>query len=409
MTIKHHDLSLIRLAVFILPLLLAWGNIYAQEGGDGGGGHSGGAQALSLVGGSAGSGGGSGGGTVTPDLFTGTLSHAIPIEVPPGRNGVQPQLALTYRSNNGNGVIGVGWELEVGAVERSIKFGLDYNGDDYVLRMAGSSVDLVRTSGTAPDDGEFRPKIEGSFHRIKKIGSSWEVTDKAGKRYLFGQTADSRQDGPPGVFRWSLDQVIDPDGNEMRFTYLPKAQGQLYLDRIDYTYPGPLQYVKLYWESRPDTSVMYTTNFKVVTAYRLKTIEVAAAGVPQRIYTLAYTISGSTGRSLIAGVQQYDKNASVDPATGAVTGGSTLPATTFLWYDAASILNTVLNISDWYGLTQSQWATTTHRIIAGDFNGDGKTDLLLQADSIDAGTFLLLADGAGGFQAAQNISNSYGL
>lgn len=84
------------------------------------------------------SGGGSGG-TVMPDLFTGTMSYSIPIEVPPGRKGMDPGLALTYRSSNGNGVVGMGWEMEVGAIERSTKCGVNYGSDDYVFRMAGAA------------------------------------------------------------------------------------------------------------------------------------------------------------------------------------------------------------------------------------------------------------------------------
>jgi hypothetical protein len=104
-------------------------------------------------------GGGSSNGTVLPDLFTGSMGYSVPIEVPPGRHGMDPGLALTYNSRNGNGWVGVGWELEVGAIERNTRFGVDYNGDEFVLRLAGSAVDLVRISGVAPNDGEFRAKI----------------------------------------------------------------------------------------------------------------------------------------------------------------------------------------------------------------------------------------------------------
>ncbi|WP_041245297.1 SpvB/TcaC N-terminal domain-containing protein [Geotalea uraniireducens] len=60
-----------------------------------------------------------------PDLFTGTMNYAIPIKAPPGRNGMSPNIALTYRSSNGNGPIGMGWEIEMGAIQRSTRGGVD--------------------------------------------------------------------------------------------------------------------------------------------------------------------------------------------------------------------------------------------------------------------------------------------
>jgi RHS repeat-associated protein len=373
------------LTVLFLQLLGSSG--YAETSSD----SSSGIKTISL----SGDAGGSGSGTVLPDLFTGTMSHSIPIEVPPGRHSMDPGLGLTYQSSNGNGWVGVGWGLEVGAIQRSVRFGLDYNGDDYQLRLAGATVDLINIGNDALGNRQYSAKIEGVFNRIKKLAASnsWEVTDKTGKRYLFGQTSAapyySRQDNPnkaSEIFKWSLDQVIDPDGNYINLSYF-KNQGQIYLDRIDYTsccYPNttltPTNYVKFYIDNiRTDVSDMYTINFKVRTAYRLKAIGVYANGRLVRAYKLTYTASASTSRSLLSSVQQFGKDANVDTVYGSSTYGnitnesmaSKLPAITLTWaeppqsFAADRFLGTRTDASS---KPSTQWLA--------DVNGDGKADFI---------------------------------
>ncbi len=63
----------------------------------------------------------SGAANIMPDLFSGALTTSLPIEVPRGRSGLQPTLSLQYRSTAENGILGVGWDLEIGAIERSTK------------------------------------------------------------------------------------------------------------------------------------------------------------------------------------------------------------------------------------------------------------------------------------------------
>ncbi len=266
---------------------------------------------------------GKAGGTVIPDLFTGTLSYSVPISVPAGRHGTDPGLALSYQSDYGNGWVGVGWELEVGSIERSIKSGVSYTAESYVLRTPGSTIDLVNIDNNA--NIEFRAQIEGAFLNIIKVTAadnriSWQVTDTDGVRYLYGETTASRQDDPANadhIFKWCMDKVIDTNGNFLDISYdknVPNGtgtyQGQIYLKEIDYTGHmntsglvdiQPSNYVHFYLETqaRSDAPTMYTTNFGVTTAYRLKLIDIFSNNSRQRVYQIGYQYSATTGRSLL--------------------------------------------------------------------------------------------------------------
>ncbi len=45
----------------------------------------------------------------------GQASYQIPIDLPPGRNGIRPKVSLSYNSQSGNGIAGVGWSLNAGS------------------------------------------------------------------------------------------------------------------------------------------------------------------------------------------------------------------------------------------------------------------------------------------------------
>src|SRR3954452_12517172 len=60
----------------------------------------------------------------SPDLFTGTGNFTVPIALPPGRNGFQPHLSLSYSTGNGNGLFGLGWQIGIPNVTRKTSKGI---------------------------------------------------------------------------------------------------------------------------------------------------------------------------------------------------------------------------------------------------------------------------------------------
>src|SRR5215831_1813243 len=55
---------------------------------------------------------------------TGDAKLSYPIEVPPGRNGHQPSLAIGYDSSRGNGWLGTGWGLDIPSIEIDTRWGV---------------------------------------------------------------------------------------------------------------------------------------------------------------------------------------------------------------------------------------------------------------------------------------------
>src|SRR5574341_2561475 len=88
----------------------------------------------------------------SPDLHTGTGNFTVPIALPPGRNGFQPQLQLVYSTGNGNGPFGLGWSLSMPGVSRKTSKGVpryDEARDTFIL---SGSEDLVQVE--PPQQGQ---------------------------------------------------------------------------------------------------------------------------------------------------------------------------------------------------------------------------------------------------------------
>src|SRR5687767_13318857 len=130
----------------------------------------------------------------SPDLHTGTGNFTVPLALPPGRNGFQPQLSLTYSTGSGNGLFGLGWSLGVPGVSRKTSAGIPQYRDgatdpeDRDTFILSGTEDLVRVTSDLPGADLYRPRIEGLFARIyhHTTQNYWEVRSKDGLVSFYG-------------------------------------------------------------------------------------------------------------------------------------------------------------------------------------------------------------------------------
>jgi hypothetical protein len=284
-----------------------------------------------------------------PDLFTGTGNFSVPIALPPGRNGLQPQLTLTYSTGNGNGPFGLGWSLSVPGVSRKTSHGIPrYNehatADDSkrdVFLLSGSE-DLVKVSGSYPGRVRYRPRTEGLFARIEHVrdetGNYWEVRTKDGLISRYGTkrsaditrtwsdpsvTRDPSSDNPDRIFSWKLTETRDPFGNAIVYDYLRDAGEQdahrwdqpllkriRYVDYGDPANPAFLVHVDFDYEPRPDSFSDYRPGFETRTTLRCHTITITTYTMDRvahkvREYRFIYEQDPHNGVSLLSQIEVF--------------------------------------------------------------------------------------------------------
>ena len=308
---------------------------------------------------------------------SGAFTYTIPIAVPPGTAGIEPKLSLSYNSQGGNGLLGMGWSLAgLSVIHRCPKTmvqdgvigGVNYNAND---RYCLDGQRLVAVSGTyGADATEYRTESE-SYSRIVSYGSQgsgpawWKVWTKSGQIIEYGNTTDSRIEaqGKSEVMLWALNQLADTVGNTLTVSYIEdNPNGQFYPDRIDYTGnssagKSPQNSVRFVYETRPDITPLYQAGSLMRNTLRLKNVQMYVGdSTLTRDYRLAYEQNVASQRSRLTSI------------TECAGDGSCLPETNLNW---ANIAN---------GFDTQTWATSnvwsgSGRNWQGDFNGDGKTDI----------------------------------
>ena len=326
------------------------------------------------------------------DLFTGAMATSVPIELPPGTNGMQPTLAFTYNSSTAFTWLGRGWDLSLPEIQRrTTRFGVPAYNDD---PLTGDLFSL--------GDDRLVRDASGSYHKMREdfsvvtrvpvtgVVDHWRVETKDGRTEWYGSTPDSRIVNPAinRTFRWLLARAEDANGNFIRYEYYTPADtgdaGNAYPKRISYSFrgdDGPASETirtidfTLNGGTRNDKTVIYSAGIRTRQSKRLESVSVKSGGALVTQYDVVYLDEiGSppaNGRSLISRIERRGS-----------TGSTPLPADSFsyagssgatAWLDDPNVEGRLseLHVGTATGLdlTNGQW-----KII--DVNGDAAPDVI---------------------------------
>jgi RHS repeat-associated protein len=316
----------------------------------------------------------------------GAVSDRIPIEVSPGRRNVQPHLFLNYSSMAGQGIVGLGWDLEIGKVARWRGDGTPTVGDPdafaYVLAGAGGE---LRHAG----NGVYRARLETLYREFRRSGNGWEMRDGEGSLHTFGVTTDTRIDDQV----WMLERAEDRNGNTIHFNWT-KIDGTLYPSVISYTGYAPTgdtgaNQVVFEYENRPDARILLVNLVEEQRTLRLRRISVLAGTRLVRRYEFSYRNSPLNGQSLLSRVTLVG----ADDSSRIILRNLEYEARQAGWSGPIKSGTLPLDLAD------SEGRETGAKVI--DVNGDGFADI------IGNGQDVYLGDGQGQF--AQNSTWSASL
>ena len=231
------------------------------------------------------------------NVFSAQVSYSVPIQLPRGRGGFGPELAISYSGELGNGPIGLGFTIGEIAIRRSLRHGVPaYENTDELELVGIEGAGRLIPDANTPETWWVEGK--GKDLRVQRSGSGMLVTNANGLRYTLGTVVSSRIQGlaagalGTGIATWLVEDVEDLSGQHVTYSY-QKLENQLYLSQIQWG-PSPegnagsAYRADFVYEPRPDPVVSYRTGLEVQTSQRLASIRITSFGETLRTYALTY-------------------------------------------------------------------------------------------------------------------------
>lgn len=327
----------------------------------------------------------------------GNATYNIPIDLPTGTAGLQPEVSIVYNSFAGDGVMGKGFSLS--AISSITRANTTVFHSGYISDIKFDDTDKLMLDGNRlmynPTTRQFRTEMN-PYSQIQLFSPNtssahFEVRTKEGLIMEYGNTSDSRlcAQAPNNgqVAFWMLNKVRDRIGNYYTYTYeKDESNGEIRLKQIDYTGNAtqtPYYSVKFVYAYRNyDVNLNYIVGSKFKESRILSEIGIYYGASLYRKYAMTYDYNSSDYTYLLSKITVTGLN------------NETLKPIVFNWYKNTDFKQEQV-IYD-----QSTNATNYINkayISLGDYNGDGRTDILAtpMEDANWTGWRLFLADSNG--------------
>jgi RHS repeat-associated protein len=311
--------------------------------------------------------------------LTGAATYNIPIAVPPGINGVEPEISLSYNSQDGNGLAGYGWNISgVSIISKipSTKYhdnSIDPVDFDTKDRYAIDGQRLVVKSGTSGVYGADGTEYETESYSNLKItsygvhpeGSQYGpeyflVQHPDGSVSYYGNSTNSRSKTDWAVTYWQ-----NPQGLRISYTYT-LSNNNLSISSIKYgsrlTAPA-INEISFIYKTRQRAEQAFISGQSFVRNTILSRIAVRGNNVGYRNYVLGHEPTSLGYERLISVTEKSGDNV------------KSLNPTVFTYEN--SDYTDFFDISSPIPLNLSNIDFTNTRNVTGDFNGDGKMDFIV--------------------------------
>ena len=329
----------------------------------------------------------------------GGATYSIPIQLPEGINGMQPNLSIVYNSQSGNGLLGWGWNL--GGVSAITRVGttlfhelttlpVDFEHDRFVL----DGQRLMAISGEyGCDQTEYKTEIDGLnkivSHRAATDttnGPAWfEVRTPEGLIMEYGRTNDSRigLQQRHDVCLWLLNKVEDRNGNYVEYHY-NKGGASYVLAYVKYTGRAdcsPCYTVYLDYSTRDDEEKNFIGNNTIDLRNLLTAIRINWWDKEIARYDFEYDEESGHHDSL----KYYNRLQKILYTSGCYENPVSYNPTIINWGDYSSENNVTMSKDATSGMSETfvydgtgePFGELQNKIkIPGDFNGDGYTDFV---------------------------------